>query len=544
MLGSAAIFVVAYIVYGSWLAKQWGVDPKRPTPAQTMKDGIDYVPTRPIVLLGHHFSSIAGAGPIVGPISAAVFGWIPVCLWIIIGSVFFGGVHDYGSMVASLRHKGQSIGQVIDKNVGHKAKLLFAFFAWITMMVVVAAFANIVASTFVANPGTGTASILFMFLAVLFGMGVYRSGFPLLWASIVGVACMFGAFYLGHLFPISLSKEVWLVCLFAYVFVASIVPVWILLQPRDYLNSFLLYAMMIAAMLGILFYSPSMQIDGFVAFDLGNGNWLFPVLFVTVACGAISGFHSMVSSGTSSKQLDNEKNAKLIGYGSMLIEGMLAICATISVAYVAADQLPALLKGGGPVNVFSQGIATFMTSLGLDFAMSKEFVALTISAFALTTLDTATRLGRFVFQELLAPKLTAVEAGQQQSQIVKFLSNRYVATIVTIAISWYMASGSYLTIWPIFGTANQLLAALALLAVAAWLKREGRKTFMVTIPMAFMFVVTFTSLGQLIYANFGTNWLIVSLSVILGILALALAVETYRVFRIENTHGLVASQQE
>ena len=529
LLGATFIFIVAYITYGSWLAKKWGVDPSRPTPAYTQKDGIDYVPTQPAVLLGHHFSSIAGAGPIVGPISAAVFGWIPVCLWIIIGSIFFGGVHDYGSMVASLRHKGQSIGQIIESNVGRRAKLLFSIFAWITLLVVVAAFANIVASTFVANPGAGTASLLFIVLAVIFGYAVYRSGVPLLVGTIVGIAGMILSFWLGHIFPLSLSKEVWLLILLAYVFVASIAPVWILLQPRDYLNSFLLYAMMIAAFLGIVFYQPTMEIAGFVGFDIGGGQWLFPVLFLTVACGAISGFHSLVSSGTSSKQLDNERNAKLIGYGSMLIEGLLAICAIISVAYVAADKLPTLLKQGGPVNAFAQGTATFMTSLGLDFSLSKEFVALTISAFALTTLDTATRLGRFIFQEMIAPNLDSQQEVKPNS-IREALGNRYVATLITIAAAWYMASGSYLTIWPIFGTANQMLAALALLAITAWLKKEGKETFMITIPMYFMFAVTFTSLGQLIYVNLGKNWLIVGVSTLLAILSVALAVEAFRVF--------------
>ena len=529
LLGATFIFIVAYITYGSWLAKKWGVDPSRPTPAYTQKDGIDYVPTQPAVLLGHHFSSIAGAGPIVGPISAAVFGWIPVCLWIIIGSIFFGGVHDYGSMVASLRHKGQSIGQIIESNVGRRAKLLFSIFAWITLLVVVAAFANIVASTFVANPGAGTASLLFIVRAVIFGYAVYRSGVPLLVGTIVGIAGMILSFWLGHIFPLSLSKEVWLLILLAYVFVASIAPVWILLQPRDYLNSFLLYAMMIAAFLGIVFYQPTMEIAGFVGFDIGGGQWLFPVLFVTVACGAISGFHSLVSSGTSSKQLDNERNAKLIGYGSMLIEGLLAICAIISVAYVAADKLPTLLKQGGPVNAFAQGTATFMTSLGLDFSLSKEFVALTISAFALTTLDTATRLGRFIFQEMIAPNLDSQQEVKPNS-IREALGNRYVATLITIAAAWYMASGSYLTIWPIFGTANQMLAALALLAITAWLKKEGKETFMITIPMYFMFAVTFTSLGQLIYVNLGKNWLIVGVSTLLASLSVALAVEAFRVF--------------
>ena len=546
LIGSAVIFLIAYVVYGSWLAKQWGIDPTRKTPAETQKDGIDYLPTKPAVLLGHHFSSIAGAGPIVGPITAAVFGWVPVTLWIIVGSVFFGGVHDYGSLVASLRHKGKSIGQIIEANIGEKAKILFAIFAWITLLVVIAAFANIVAATFVANPGAGTSSLLFILLAVAFGLLVYRTGMSLFLGTVLGLIGMAAAFYIGHIFPIVLSKDMWLLIMMGYIFVASIAPVWILLQPRDYLNSFLLYLMIIAAFLGICFYQPTMEISPFVDFDLGGGQWLFPVLFVTVACGAISGFHSLVSSGTSSKQLDNEKNAKLIGYGSMLIEGLLAICAIISVAYVAADKLPALLKAGGPVNAFSQGTATFMTALGLDFNLSKEFVALTISAFALTTLDTATRLGRFIFQELVTRPVESRNGGKEQP-IAAFLGNRYVATAITIALAWYMSIGSYLTIWPIFGTANQMLAALSLLAIAAWLRKENRKTFMVTIPMYFMFAVTFCSLGQLIYANLGKNWLIVGISAGLAVLSAALFIEAYRVFSNDKgqiPNNLQAQNQE
>lgn len=528
LLGSAVIFLIAYLTYGSWLAKQWGVDPNRKTPAETEKDGIDYLPTRPAVLLGHHFSSIAGAGPIVGPITAAVFGWVPVTLWIIVGSIFFGGVHDYGSLVASLRHKGQSIGQIIDSNIGERAKLLFAIFAWVTLLVIIAAFANIVAATFVANPGAGSSSLLFIVLAVAFGLLVYRSGMSLAVGTVIGLIGMAAAFWLGHIFPITLSKDAWLLLMMGYIFVASIAPVWTLLQPRDYLNSFLLYLMIAAAFIGICLYQPEMEISPFVGFDLGGGQWLFPVLFVTVACGAISGFHSLVSSGTSSKQLDNERNAKLIGYGSMLIEGLLAICAIISVAYVSADKLPELLKNGGPVNAFSQGTATFMTAIGLDFNLSKEFVALTISAFALTTLDTATRLGRFIFQEMVTTKAGA------SSPLGKAVSNRYVATGITIALAWIMSTGSYLTIWPIFGTANQMLAALALLAIAAWLKKSKRNHLMITIPMYFMFAVTFCSLGQLIYANLGKNWLIVGVSTVLAVLSAALAVEAFRVFGQEN----------
>lgn len=524
LLASSVIFLIAYVSYGSWLSKKWGIDIKRPTPAHTQEDGVDYMPTKPAVLLGHHFSSIAGAGPIVGPITAAVFGWVPVVLWVIVGSIFFGGVQDYGSVVASIRHKGQTIGEIIDATIGRRGKFLFSIFAWLTLVVVIAAFANIVAQTFVASPESATASLLFIALAVVFGLAVYRSRMPLGISSVVGVAALIGCMVLGHLLPLSLGKNTWIAILMVYIFIASIAPVWILLQPRDYLNSFLLYAMILFAFAGILVYQPSMQLAPVTNFDLGGGNLLFPMLFVTVACGAISGFHSLVGSGTSSKQLDNEGNAKMIGYGSMLIEGVLAVVAIIAAGYIGGDKLAELLKAGGPVNVFADGIGTFMTMFGFSFAVAKGFVALTISAFAMTTLDTATRLGRFIFQEMFAPAEGA--AGKSSASI---LANPYVATLITIFVSAYMAVGSYTTIWPIFGAANQLLAALALLAIAVWLKRSKLDCAMVVVPMVFMFAVTLTALVQLIYFNIGGNWLVAGLSIVLFLLSLALAWEGYQV---------------
>lgn len=523
LLLCSLIFIAAYVFYGAWLAKKWGIDAKRPTPAHVQQDGVDYMPTRPVVLLGHHFSSIAGAGPIVGPITAAVFGWVPVVLWILIGSIFFGGVQDYGSLVASIRHRGQTIGEIIDSTIGRRGKFLFSVFAWLTLVVVIAAFANIVAATFVSTPEAATSSLLFIALAVIFGLGVYRSGLPLGLGSIIGVAALIGCMVLGHLYPIQLEKNTWIAILMVYVFIASIAPVWILLQPRDYLNSFLLYAMILFAFIGIVFYQPELKLPMMTQFDLGKGNMLFPMLFVTVACGAISGFHSLVGSGTSSKQLDNESDAKLIGYGSMLIEGVLAVIAVIAAGYIGGDKLAALLKSGGPVNVFADGIGTFMTTFGFSFAIAKGFVALTISAFAMTTLDTATRLGRFIFQEMFT-----YNEGKEPRQST-LLANPYIATLVTIGASAYMAVGSYTVIWPIFGAANQLLAALALLAITVWLKRAQLSYKMVVLPMVFMFAVTLTALVQLILYNIEENLMIAVLSSVLFILSLALAWEGYKI---------------
>lgn len=520
LIGSAIILLVAYVCYGGYLAKKWGIDDSKKTPAHTKRDGVDYVPAKAPVLLGHHFASIAGAGPIVGPIQAAIFGWIPVTLWVIIGSIFFGGVQDFGSLFASIRHEGKSIGEIIEANMGKKGKKLFALFAWLTLILVVAAFANIVADNFVATPEAASASVFFIILAILFGMAVYRFKMPLLPATILGVIALFGCIYLGFLFPIVLSKKAWIILLLAYIFVASVTPVWILLQPRDYLNSFLLYAMIIGALLGIVILRPEIQMDGFVGFNV-NGQYLFPVLFVTVACGAISGFHSLVGSGTSAKQLYKESDAKKVGYGAMLIEGLLAVVALITVAYISNAQFGELLAKGGPVNVFSEGIANFMMSFGIPFTIGKTFTALAISAFALTSLDTATRLGRFIFQEFFDTNgMDDKEASQKN-----VLSNKYVSTIITVTCSGLLAVMGYEKIWPIFGSANQLLAAIALMAIAIWLynTKKGCKEFI--IPIIFMFIVTIVSLVFNIKANIGVNYPLVIIAFALLVLALILIKE-------------------
>lgn len=523
LAGSMIIFFIAYTTYGAWLCKKWGIDPSRKTPAETLRDDVDYMPTPPAVLMGHHFSSIAGAGPIVGPITAAVFGWVPVMLWILIGSIFFGGVHDFGALFASVRFEGKTIGQIIEATLGKSGKFLFSIFAYVTLLVVIAAFANIVAATFVASPQAASSSMLFIVLAIAFGLAVYRGGVSFSIGTIVGVILLIVCIALGNMFPLVLSKSVWICILMAYIFIASIAPVWILLQPRDYLNSFLLYACIAFALVGIVLYQPTIQLPAVTSFDpSGKGtNPMFPMLFVTVACGAISGFHSLVSSGTTSKQLDSEKNARLVGYGSMLLEGVLAVVSVVAVGYVGGDKLTTLLKAGGPVNVFADGVGTFMTTLGFPFGVAKGFVALTISAFALTTLDTSTRLGRFIFQELFT-KVNA-ETGKAEGSV---LTNPYVATLITVVLSGYMSLGSYLTIWPIFGAANQLLAALSLLAIGVWLKSVGKTNLMVVIPMLFMFCVTLVALLQIVSANFGAGHFITAgLGTVLFVLAIALFFE-------------------
>ncbi|WP_278682365.1 carbon starvation protein A [Paraclostridium bifermentans] len=520
LLISALILFIGYVFYGGYLAKKWGVDDTRKTPAHTKYDGVDYVPAKSPVLLGHHFASIAGAGPIVGPIQAAIFGWIPVALWVLIGSIFFGGVQDFGSLFASIRHEGKSIGEIIESNMGKKGRKLFALFAWLTLVLVVAAFANIVADNFVSTPQAASASIFFIVLAILFGIAVYRFKMPLIPASVVGVLMLFGCIYLGFLFPIALSKQTWIILLMIYIFIASVTPVWILLQPRDYLNSYLLYAMIIGALLGIVILRPEIQMDGFIGFNVG-GQHLFPVLFVTVACGAISGFHSLVGSGTSSKQLYKESDAKKIGYGAMLIEGLLAIVALITVAYISNKQFGSLLGNGGPVNVFSEGIANFMASFGIPFGIGKTFTSLAISAFALTSLDTATRLGRFIFQEFFDTNgLNNKEATKANP-----LSNMYVSTTITVVCSGLLAVMGYEKIWPIFGSANQLLAAIALMAIAIWLANSNKSFKEFIIPIILMFIVTIVSLCFNIKANIGVNYALVIIAVLLLVLAIILIKE-------------------
>jgi carbon starvation protein len=424
-----------------------------------------------------------------------------------------------------------SIGGIIELNVGTAAKRLFLLFSWLTLVLIIAAFANIVADTFVSTPQAATSSLLFIPLAMAFGFGIYRRNAPLFLSTIVGVVILFLCVVLGVYMPLHLSKTAWLILLSIYIIAASILPVWILLQPRDYLNSFLLYAMILGGVIGVILYHPTIQMPAITSFKVGS-NYLFPMLFITIACGAISGFHSLVASGTTAKQLDKEGDAKVIGYGGMLIEGVLAILATLTAVYLTKENYGALLKGG-PVNVFATGLATFMTSFGVSLTVGKTFTALAVSAFALTTLDTATRLGRFAFQEFFATAATPSPAEAAEARPATaggVLTNRYVAAIVTVVISVVLAFTSWTVIWPMFGSANQLLAAVAILAVAAWLANAGKNNRMLIFPMIFMFLVTLTALGFLIRDNVARgNYALVFFGVLLFILAIILIALAYNV---------------
>ena len=548
-----AILACGYIFYGGWLCKQWGVgESKEPTPAHALEDGVDYVPAKAPVLMGHHFSSIAGAGPITGPIGAAMFGWLPVTLWVLIGGIFFGGVHDFGALFASVRHKGQSIGEVISANMSRRAKRLFIIFSYLTLILVVAAFASIVASTFgavvdesgaidVAASGTQASvamvSILFILIAIVFGFCVYRRNVPMGIASIIGVIAIVVIMAVGMNFhPIYLTTKTWMIIVGIYIAIASVTPVWILLQPRDYLSSFLLYAMMAVALVGIIVsHAPMGGADGLpmvTSFAVDNGNgmqYMFPVLFTTVACGAISGFHSLVSSGTTSKQLDKETDAKPIAYGGMLLECVLAVITVCAInfayKYNAANPDTALT---GATAIFGGGIAQMYAAFGPGVVkVLRTLLVLTYSAFCLTSLDTATRLARFMFQEFW------LEPGQTPKDITegwkKVMVNPYFATILTVVLGVILGMTGYGKIWGLFGAANQLLAGIGLLAVATWLGNAGKNNKMFLAPMAFMIVVTICSLcltvkNQIGLITAGTaDWGAYAQS-ILGVLLIILAI--------------------
>ena len=551
-----AILGIGYVCYGGWLCKPWGGgESKTETPAHTMEDGVDYVPAKAPVLMGHHFSSIAGAGPITGPIGAAMFGWLPVTLWILIGGIFFGGVHDFGALFASVRSKGQSIGEIISANMSKRAKQLFIIFSYLTLILVVAAFASIVASTFgavydesgaldmakSATPATvAMISILFILIAIVFGFCVYRRNMPMGIASVFGVLAIVLIMAIGMNFhPIYLSTKAWMWIVGLYIAIASVTPVWILLQPRDYLSSFLLYAMLAVAAFGVIVAHPTFDstFPAVTSFAVDNGNgvqYMFPVLFTTVACGAISGFHSLVSSGTTSKQLDKETDAKPIAYGGMLLECVLAVLTLCAIGYaykwnaVHPDQA---LKGA--TAIFGGGIAHMIDDIiPGSYSILNSLLVLTYSAFCLTSLDTATRLARFMFQEFwLEPGETAADIKEGWKKV---MVNPYFATILTVVLGILLGMNGYGKIWGLFGAANQLLAGIGLLAVATWLGNMGKNNKMFLIPMAFMIIVTITSLALTVKNQIGMiaaggadwgPWAQTILGILLIFLAIILVIE-------------------
>ena len=546
------LLLIGYVGYGSWLAKQWGIDPKKSTPAVEMEDGVDYVAAKPAVLMGHHFSSIAGAGPINGPIQAAVFGWVPVFLWCIIGGIFFGGLQDFGSLFASIRHKGKSVGEIIRDSMGRRAQKLFTIFALLVLILVIASFVNVVAGTFMSESGFGVAaspsgnqttamiSLLFIVLAIIYGYITNRLGVGTLPATIGGIIGIVAIVVIGLNYGFVMTRIEWIVFIGVYIAVASLVPVWILLQPRDYLSSFLLYGMMILALLGIFVCGvtgrATFNIPAFTGWTTPIGT-LFPSLFITVACGACSGFHSLIATGTSSKQLDNEKNAKPIAYGSMLIESALGIVALIAVGMVFDRYTGG--EFGGPPAAFAAGIATMFSDEGSKaYSTIYALLTLAVSVFALTSLDTGTRLGRFLFSELFLKE--DEKTWKDAKGFRKILAHPMVGTTFLVVIGCILGGLELSQIWGLFGAANQLLAGIALMAVCAWLGQAGKNNKMFYIPMVFMLAATLTSLiitvknkilmigaGQALWGD----WFQLFFAAAMAILAIVLVIEGIQTFK-------------
>ncbi len=498
----------AYLLYGRYLEKKWGIDPKAKTPAYELEDGVDYVPADTNVVFGHQFASIAGAGPINGPIQAAIFGWLPVMLWILIGGVFFGAVQDFASMYASVKNKGRTIGYIIEEYIGKLGKKLFLLFCWLFCILVVAAFADVVAGTFngfsqaadgtaakiTANGAVAMTSMLFIVEAVALGM-ILRYGKLHKWVNTgIAIVMLVAAVAVGLKFPIYINQSTWHIIIFLYVLVASVAPVWSLLQPRDYLNSYLLIFMIVAAIIGIFVSNPQCHLEAFTSFNV-DGQMLFPILFVTIACGAVSGFHSLVSSGTASKQIKSEKNMLPVSFGAMLMESMLAIIALVAVASFATGEAEAAGLTTQP-QIFSGAIANFLTAVGLPYNLTFTLINLAVSAFALTSLDSVARVGRLSFQEFF---LDADTDAENMGPVKKLMVNKYFATIITLVLAYLLAKVGYAEIWPLFGSANQLLSVLALVACAVFLKKTKRQGAMLWIPMVFMMAVTFSALGITIY---------------------------------------------
>ncbi len=556
ILVAIALLVIGYVTYGSWLAKQWGVDPKRKTPAIEMEDGVDYVAAPPAVLMGHHFSSIAGAGPINGPIQASVFGWVPVFLWCIIGGIFFGGLQDFGSLFASVRHQGKSVGEIIKDSMGKRAQKLFIIFALLVLILVIASFVNVVAGTFytasdadvvfgittnpTGNQTTAMISVLFIVLAIIYGLLTNRAGLKTGPATVIGIIGIVAIVAIGMNVGLAMNRIAWIIFVGLYITVASLIPVWIMLQPRDYLSSFLLYAMMILAVVGIAIAAfagtATFTMPAFTGWSSKIGT-LFPALFITVACGACSGFHSLISTGTSSKQLANEKDAKPIGYGSMLIESALGIVSLIAVGMVYSKYLEGGF--GSPSAAFAGGIGLMFGAEGSGaYNTIYALLTLAVSVFALTSLDTGTRLSRFMFSELF---LKDGEATWKDAKGVrKFLAHPLVGTALMVVIGCVLGALSLSQIWGLFGAANQLLAGIALMAVAAWLGEAGKNNKMFYIPMVFMLVATLTSLvitvkNKIVMIGGGTamwgDWFQLCFAAAMVVLAVILVLEAVQTFK-------------
>ena len=539
VLIAAVLLTAAYAFYGRWLSKKWGIDPKAETPAHKFEDGQDYVPTDGWTVFSHQFSSIAGAGPVTGAIQAAVFGWLPVLLWVLIGGIFFGAVTDFGALYASVKNDGKSMGLLIEQYIGKTGRKLFLLFCWLFTLIVIAAFADMVAGTFNAytvvdgvsqlsdaaktNGAAGSISLLFIVFAVVFGL--IQKKFKLTgWKQVVvGLICTVAAFAIGMACPITATKDTWSYLTFAYIFLAAVLPMWLLMQPRDYMTTFMFAGMILGAVIGLLVAHPKMNLPAFTGFHNDTLGDLFPILFVTVACGAVSGFHSLVSSGTSSKTISNEKDMLKVGYGAMILESLLAILALcVAGAAAAADGTAA---SGTPFQIFSSGVAGFFEMFGIPVYAAQCFMTMCVSALALTSLDSVARIGRMSFQELFS-----VDDMEHAEGWRKVFCNKYFATVLTLACGFILTKIGYANIWPLFGSANQLLSALVLITLCVFLKVTGRKNRTLFPPLIIMLCVTFTALVERTiglvkaYSAGSAVFLVEGLQLIIAILLMILGV--------------------
>ena len=505
VLIAAVCLIAAYALYGRWLAKKWGIDPTAKTPAVLHNDGQDYVPTDGWTVFAHQFSSIAGAGPVTGAIQSAAFGWLPVLLWIVLGGIFFGAVTDFGALYASVKNDGKSMGLLIEKYIGKAGRKLFLGFCWLFCLIVIAAFADMVAGTFDAyvvtdgvrtlsenatvNGAAGSISLFFILFAVIFGVVQHKVKFTG-WKEIVfGLVCTVLAFVCGMNFPVILGKDMWVYIAFVYIFLAAVLPMWFVMQPRDYMSTFMFVGMIAGAVLGLIFAHPDMNLPAFTGFQNESLGTLFPILFVTVACGAVSGFHSLVSSGTSSKTISNEKDMLKVGYGAMVLESLLAVIALcVAGAAAGADGTAAV---GTPFQIFSSGVAGFLEMFGIPVFVAQSFMTMCVSALAFTTLDSVARIGRMSFQELFS-----VDDMEHAEGWRKVLCNKYFATLITLVFGFILTQVGYDNIWPLFGSANQLLSALVLITLCVFLKVTGRELRTLVPPFVIMLIVTFTALIQ------------------------------------------------
>lgn len=537
VLISAICLASAYVLYGRFLAKKWGIDPKAKTPAVVHADGQDYVPTDGWTVFSHQFSSIAGAGPVTGAIQAAVFGWVPVLLWILIGGVFFGAVTDFGALYVSVKNDGKSMGLLIEKYIGRLGRKLFLVFCWLFTWLVIAAFADMVAGTFNAyqtvdgvtslseaaktNGAAGTISLLFIVFAMLFGVLQTRLHFTGWKETILGLACTVAALALGMMAPITAGKEAWTYITFIYIFFAAVLPMWLLKQPRDIMTTYMFIGMIAGAVLGLFVAHPTMNLPMYTGFHNEKLGDMFPILFVTVACGAVSGFHSLVSSGTSSKTVANEKDMLKVGYGAMVLESLLAVLALcVAGAAAGADGTPA---AGTPFQIFSNGVAGFFQMFGVPMYIAQCFMTMCVSALALTSLDAVARIGRMSLQELFS-----VDDMEHAEGWRKFICNKYVSTLLTLFFGFVLTRIGYSNIWPLFGSANQLLSALVLVTLCVFMKVTGRSNKMLFPPLAIMLCVTTTALVQrtkalvTAFASGSATFMVEGLQLIIAILLMLL----------------------